>query len=101
MEKKMHAILDVLKELNSKTDIVIQEEIDEQSDNIEDFKVLSNQLDGIVSDSKRINFNNGEEVEEVLAEFHRILTTFEWHFSEMSDLNMKIYKEYKDKISRT
>ncbi|SIT12305.1 hypothetical protein SAMN05421787_11863 [Virgibacillus pantothenticus] len=35
----------------------------------------------------------------MLFEIHRILTTFEWHFSEISDLNTKIIKEYKDKVN--
>lgn len=46
-----------------------------------------------------MNLGDGDEVEEMLFEIHRILTTFEWHFSEISDLNTKIIKEYKHKVN--
>lgn len=99
MERKLRAILDILQELNLKTNIVAREEVEEQYDNLEDFKVLSNRLDEIPKKFKRINLQDGNEVNEMLAEIHVIMTTFEWHFSEISDLNSEIGREYKDKVN--
>lgn len=99
MEYKLREILSILEKLNSKTDIVTKDDIDEQYDNLEDLKVLSSELDKVLGGFNTVNLNDGKKVEEMLFEFHRIITTFEWHFSEISDLNTKILKEYKDKFN--
>ncbi|MGG4181615.1 hypothetical protein ABEW03_20305 [Virgibacillus pantothenticus] len=75
------------------------DEIVEQFDNLKDIKELSSELDEILINFNNLNLGDGDEVEEMLFEIHRILTTFEWHFSEISDLNTKIIKEYKDKVN--
>ncbi|MFB1052224.1 hypothetical protein [Paraliobacillus sp. JSM ZJ581] len=99
MEYKLREVLSILEKLNSKTDIVTKDDIDEQYDNLEDLKVLSSELDKVLGGFNTVNLNDGNKVEEMLFEFHRIITTFEWHFSEISDLNTKILKEYKDKFN--
>src|SRR5699024_3178375 len=86
------------KKLNSNTHIIKQEDFDEQYDNLEDFKILTDDLNSVLSNFELVNKNNGDEVNKVLAELHRIITTFEWHFSEISDLNMKIFEVYKEKM---
>ena len=99
MESKLRAVVEILKELNSKTNIVTKGDIDEQYDNLKDFKVLSGELDEMLNGFKSIDLNDGNEVSGMLGKIHVILTTFEWHFSEISDLNSEIGKEYKEKIN--
>ncbi|RAS80688.1 hypothetical protein [Priestia endophytica] len=99
MEKKLEGILSILDKLNSRINIVTKEDLDEQYENLEDFRDLSSDLDILLNNFSSINKDDGEKVEEMLFELHRIITTFEWHFSEVSDLNTKILKVYKDKIN--
>lgn len=99
MDKKLEGILDILAKLNSSINIVSKEDLDEQYDNLEDFRELTIDLDILLNNFSSVNKDDGDKVEEVLFELHRIITTFEWHFSEISDLNTKILKVYKDKIN--
>jgi len=98
MDKELKEILNKLKMLNSNNHIIKQEDFDEQYDNLEDFKILTDDLNSVLNNFELVNKNNGDEVNKVLAELHRIITTFEWHFSEISDLNMKIFEVYKEKM---
>ncbi|WP_077303261.1 hypothetical protein [Virgibacillus pantothenticus] len=99
MISKLKKLLEILEILNSRINIVENNEIVEQFDNLKDIKELSSELDEILINFNNLNLGDGDEVEEMLFEIHRILTTFEWHFSEISDLNTKIIKEYKDKVN--
>ncbi|GIO22181.1 hypothetical protein J11TS1_07620 [Oceanobacillus sp. J11TS1] len=56
---------------------------------------LTEDLRILLTNFKTVDKENGEEVEGILFEIHRIITTFEWHFSEISDLNIKILKGLK------
>ncbi|OZM58406.1 hypothetical protein CIB95_02215 [Lottiidibacillus patelloidae] len=100
MENKLREVLVILEKLNSKANIVTKDDFIEQYDNLNDFKLLSKSLDELLVESNTVNLNDGNQVEEMVFELHRILTTFEWHFTEIRDLNIKIIKEYKDKISK-
>src|SRR5699024_3400719 len=88
MDKELKEILNKLKMLNSNNNIIKQEDFDEQYDNLEDFKILTDYLNSVLNNFELVNKNNGDEVNKVLAELHRIITTFEWHFSEISDLKI-------------
>lgn len=92
-------ILDILNKLNSKINIVTKEDLDEQYENLEDFRKLTSDLDVLLNNFNSVSNDDVDKVEEMLFELHRILTTFEWHFSEISDLNTKILKVYKDNIN--
>ncbi|RRJ61889.1 hypothetical protein EHV15_02025 [Paenibacillus oralis] len=98
MEKRLREVLNILEKLNSNTDIVTKEDIDEQHENMDDFGDLTDELDQLLSSFNTVNLNDGNKVEELLFEIHRIMTTFEWNFSEISELNRKLLKGYKDKI---
>lgn len=98
MDKKLEGILDILDKLNSNINIVNKEDLDEQYENLEDFRILTRDLDTLLNNFSSVDKNDGDEVEKMLFELHRIITTFEWHFSEISDLNTTILKVYKDKI---
>ncbi len=99
MNKKLEGILDILVKLNSSINIINKEDIDEQYKNLEDFRMLNRDLDIILNNFDSLDKNDGDEIEKMLFELHRILTTFEWHFSKISDLNTAILKVYKDKIN--
>ena len=99
MDKKLEGILDILDKLNSSINIVNKEDLDEQYENLEHFRMLTRDLDTILNNFGSLDKNNGDEIEKMLFELHRIITTFEWHFSEISDLNTTILKVYKDKIN--
>lgn len=98
MDKKLEGILDILDKLNSNINIANKEDLDEQYENLEDFRILTRDLDTLLNNFSSVDKNDGDEVEKMLFELHRIITTFEWHFSEISDLNTTILKVYKDKI---
>lgn len=99
MYQRLKKILELIQQLNSATNIISKDELNEQYDNLEDFKSLTNELDALLKNITKINTSNGDEVEQKLFEIHRILTTYEWHFSEISELNTKLLKKYKDKIN--
>ncbi|MBU5340540.1 MULTISPECIES: hypothetical protein [Bacillaceae] len=98
MDKKLERILDILDKLNSYINVVTKEDLAEQYKNLEDFRILTRDLDILLNNFSLVDKNDGDEVEKMLFELHRIITTFEWHFSEISDLNTKILTVYKDKI---
>lgn len=98
MDKKLERILDILDKLNSYINVVTKEDLAEQYKNLENFRILTRDLDILLSNFSLVDKNDGDEVEKMLFELHRIITTFEWHFSEISDLNTKILTVYKDKI---
>src|SRR5699024_3175588 len=98
MDKELKEILNKLKMLNSNNHIIKQEDFDEQYDNLEEFKILTDDLNSVLNNLELVNKNNGDEVNKVLAKLHRIITTFKCHFSKISDLNMKIFEDYKEKM---
>lgn len=98
MDKKLERILDILDKLNSYINVVTKEDLAEQYKNLENFRILTRGLDILLNNFSLVDKNDGDEVEKMLFELHRIITTFEWHFSEISDLNTKILTVYKDKI---
>lgn len=98
MVEKLAELLRVLENIHSNVNVLTKEDFNEQYDNLKDFQVLIKELEEVISDFKKVNPNDGNKVEQYLLEFHRILTTFEWHFSEISDINTKILKNYKDRI---
>ncbi|MCM3476696.1 hypothetical protein P9386_18380 [Caldifermentibacillus hisashii] len=98
MDKKLERILDILDKLNSYINVVTKEDLAEQYKNLENFRILTRDLDILLNNFSLVDKNDGDEVEKMLFELHRIITTFEWHFSEISDLNTKILTVYKDKI---
>ncbi len=100
MYKKLEEVLKIQCELNSRINIVNKEEIEEQFENLEDYRRLMDDLNALLLKFSMVDKNHGDQVEVMLFELHRILTTFEWHFSEISDLNTKILKVYKDKINK-
>jgi DNA repair ATPase RecN len=99
MYQRLKKVLDLIQKLNSATDIISKADIKEQYDNLEDFKSLTNKFDDLLKNISKMSPDNGDEVEKVLFEIHKLLTTYEWHFSEISDLNTKLLKKYKDKLN--
>lgn len=99
MDKKLEEILNILNNLNSRFNIVAKEDVEEQYENLKDFRNLTSDLDTLLNKFNNVSKNDGDNVEKLLFELHRILTTFEWHFSEISDINTKILKIYKEKIN--
>jgi predicted nuclease with TOPRIM domain len=96
MKNRLENILDIIRELNTQTNIVKKSELDEQYENLKDLEELTVELDDLVSQYKSSKAKNADEVESVLFEIHRILTTLEWHISEISDINTKLLKNYKN-----
>ncbi|ATW82038.1 hypothetical protein QQ991_16135 [Weizmannia coagulans] len=99
MVEKLAELLRVLENIHSNVNVLTKEDFNEQYDNLKDFQALIKELEKVISDFKKVNPNDGNKVEQYLLEFHRILTTFEWHFSEINDINTKILKNYKDRIA--
>ncbi|MDG5471411.1 hypothetical protein P6709_06605 [Jeotgalibacillus sp. ET6] len=90
--------MDILIKLNSNTNILNENEFIEQQ-NLDDFKKLTKDLDQVLINFGSLDAYDGNEIEKMLFEIHRIITTLEWHFSEINTLNISILKDYKNKIS--
>lgn len=91
--KKM---LSFLEKVNTETNIVSKNDLDEQYKNLNDLKDLINEFELLLNSLSTIDISKKDKVDEILGEFHRILTTFEWHVSELSELNIEIYKNFED-----
>ncbi|MFD6429881.1 hypothetical protein ACFWEF_14340, partial [Bacillus velezensis] len=61
MDKKLEGILDILDKLNSSINIVNKEDLDEQYENLEDFRVLTRDLDIILNNFGSLDKNDGDE----------------------------------------
>lgn len=53
-------------------------------------------MDKLLKKSKRIDLNNTQDVDKLLLEIHKMMTSPEWHISEISDLNIKLFKKNKE-----
>lgn len=61
MDKKLTRVLDILGKLNSKVNIVTKKDLEEQYENLEDFKSLTNDLDVLLNKFNSVNKDNGEK----------------------------------------
>lgn len=61
--------------------------------NLNDLSVLLTDMDKLLKKSKHIDLNNVQDVDRLLFEIHRMMTSLEWHISEISDLNIKWLKK--------
>ncbi|WP_244910419.1 hypothetical protein [Caldibacillus thermoamylovorans] len=77
MDKKLERILDILGKLNSYISVVTKEDLAEQYKNLENFRILTRDLDVLLNNFSLVDKNDGDEVEKMLFELHRIITTFE------------------------
>ncbi|KYD00520.1 hypothetical protein [Bacillus atrophaeus] len=102
MIEKLKKVLTYLENLNDHVggEIISSEEIKEQHENLEDFAKLLQSLDNLLEESQTLDYKNTDGVDNSLMEIHRIMTSFEWHFSEIDDLNVKLFKTYKDSLSK-
>lgn len=87
----------MIQRINSNNSRVIDDaEINEQLENANDFGKLVHELNVLLARLNTSSNRGWDEIETDLFELHRILTTFEWHFSELTDLNMKLLKGHKN-----
>ncbi|MCY8522359.1 hypothetical protein [Bacillus atrophaeus] len=100
--EKLKKVLTHLENLNDLVggEIISSEEIKEQHENLEDFAKLLQSLDNLLEESQTLDYKNPDSVDNNLMEIHRLMTSFEWHFSEIDDLNVKLFKTYKDSLSK-
>ena len=77
MDKKLERIMDILGKLNSYISVVTKEDLAEQYKNLENFRILTRDLDVLLNNFSLVDKNDGDEVEKMLFELHRIITTFE------------------------
>lgn len=61
--------------------------------NLNDLSVLLTDMDKLLKKSKHIDLNNVQDVDKLLFEIHKMMTSLEWHISEISDLNIKSLKK--------
>lgn len=53
-------------------------------------------MDKLLKKSKRIDLNNVQDADQLLLEIHKTMTSLEWHISEISDLNINLFKKNKE-----
>ncbi|MEG7335887.1 hypothetical protein [Bacillus sp. 0102A] len=93
MYNQLREIANLLEKINNngQTNILPVEELKEQQDNLNDLSVLLTDMDRLLKKSKHIDLNNVQDVDKLLFEIHKMVTSFEWHISEISDLNLKCF----------
>lgn len=95
LDEKLLALLHLLKNINSENNLISNEDIEEQYQNLIDFKDVITDFETVLDLMKEKDLKNLTELETDLFEVHRVITTLEWHLSEISELNMKIIKRIK------
>lgn len=95
LDGKLLALLHLLKNINSENNLISNEDIEEQYQNLIDFKDVITDFETVLDLMKEKDLKNLTELETDLFEVHRVITTLEWHLSEISELNMKIIKRIK------
>lgn len=95
LDEKLLALLHLLKNINSENNLISNEDIEEQYQNLFDFKDVITDFETVLDLMKEKDLKNLTELETDLFEVHRVITTLEWHLSEISELNMKIIKRIK------
>lgn len=95
MDGKLLALLHLLKNINSENNLISNGDIEEQYQNLIDFKDVITDFETVLDLMKEKDLKNLTELETDLFEVHRVITTLEWHLSEISELNMKIIKRIK------
>ncbi|CAL1525582.1 hypothetical protein CNT_KDOLBLKC_03813 [Bacillus subtilis] len=100
MIEKLKTILTHLESLNNHVggEIISKEELKEQHENLHDFKKLIESLDKLLEESKTVDYNNPDSIDKNLMNIHKLMTSFEWHFSEIDDLTVTLLKNYKDSL---
>ena len=95
MDGKLLALLHLLKNINSENNLISNGDIEEQYQNLIDYKDVITDFETVLDLMKEKDLKNLTELETDLFEVHRVITTLEWHLSEISELNMKIIKRIK------
>lgn len=95
LDEKLLALLHLLKNINSENNLISNGDIEEQYQNLIDFKDVITDFETVLDLMKEKDLKNLTELETDLFEVHRVITTLEWHLSEISELNMKIIKRIK------
>ncbi|MCY7910486.1 hypothetical protein [Bacillus inaquosorum] len=94
MYNQLREIVNLLEKINSygQTNI-LSVEFEEQQDNLNDLSLLLTDMDKL---KRRVNIlilNIFQDVDRLLIEIHRRMTSLEWHISEISDLNIKLLRK--------
>ena len=50
-------------------------------------------MDKLLKKSEHTNPNNVQDVDKLLLEIPKMMTSLEWHISEISDLNINLFKK--------
>ncbi|ATO30004.1 hypothetical protein RA13_20000 [Bacillus atrophaeus] len=97
MFNQLKEIVNLLEKINNngQTNILPVEEFKEQQDNLTDLSVLLADMDKLLKKSKHTDPNNAQDVDKLLLEIHKMMTSLEWHISEINDLNIKLFKKGK------
>lgn len=66
MDKGLEKMLDTLNKLNSDVNILSEEDLNEQYENIDDFRLLTRELEGLLNDFDSLDENNGDKIEVML-----------------------------------
>ncbi|KAA6447102.1 hypothetical protein [Bacillus atrophaeus] len=101
MYNQLREIVNLLEKINSngQTNILSVKQFKEQQDSLNDLYAIINDMDKLLKKSKRIDLNNVQDADQLLFEIHKMMTSLEWHISEISDLNIKLLKKKQRNLS--
>lgn len=98
MHEELSKTLDIILNLNNACakKIITQEEINEQKDNLEDYKIIFFEIENILSKIERDNLDSVDDTVEALVQLHLKYSDYIWHIDQMHELVKKMIGNYRN-----
>lgn len=98
MHEELSKTLDIILNLNDACakKIITQEEINEQKDNLEDYKIMFFEIENILSKIEKDNLDSVDDTVEALVQLHFKYSDYIWHIDQMHELVKKMTGNYRN-----
>lgn len=98
MKSRLEETLNILMELNTfkNNSIYLNEEIEEEIDNINDFSEIEKKFKLTIANLKNIDKNQEDNVIKELIDLHLIYSDFVWQYDQIHEMIKKCISEYSD-----
>lgn len=98
MKSRLEETLNILIELNTfkNNNIYLNEEIEEENDNINDFSEIEKRFKLTIENLKNIDKNQEDNVIKELIDLHLIYSDFVWQYEQIHEMIKKCISEYRD-----
>lgn len=98
MKSRLEETLNILMELNmfKNNSIYLNEEIEEENDNINDFSEIEKRFKLTIENLKNIDKNQEDNLIKELIDLHLIYSDFMWQYEQIHEMIKKCISEYRD-----